>query len=222
MHTHLKRVALAALLPLAACAPRGTSTETAPAPTPAAPAPDPFTPEARVHQPRPTTAAITPEDLRTRLYIFADDSMQGREAGTAGNVKGTDYIAAEIRKMGLVPAGDDGTYFQTIPLKTRTISDAIAFSVNGSALEPFKDFLPVTDHGIDDDALQVVYGGVLGDTTQGASPEQADGKLLVFALPSGGGMAALRGMRRSPIEGLNPAAVAVARCAGRAEIAGHR
>ena len=55
--------------------------------------------------PRPTTAAITARDLMTRLYIFADDSMQGREAGTPGNVKGTDYIAAEIRRLGLVPAG---------------------------------------------------------------------------------------------------------------------
>ncbi|HET7550392.1 MAG TPA: M28 family peptidase [Gemmatimonadaceae bacterium] len=209
MHTHLKRVALAALLPIAACAPRGTSTGAAPAPTPAAPAPDPFTPAARVHAPRPTTAAITAEDLRTRLYIFADDSMQGREAGTPGNVKGTDYIASEIRKMGLVPAGDGGTYFQTIPLKTRSISDAIAFTVNGSALKPFEDFLPVTDHAMSNNSLQVVYGGVLGDSANRVSPDQARGKLLVFSLPTGAGMAALRGMRRSPIEGLDPAVVAV-------------
>lgn len=209
MHTHLKRVVFATLLPLAACAPRGTSTETAPAPAPAAPAPDPFTPAARVHAPRPTTAAITPEDLRTRLFIFADDSMQGREAGTAGNVKGTDYIAAEIRKMGLVPAGDNGTYFQTIPLKTRKISDAIAFSVNGSALTPFEDFIPVSDQELSNSSLQVVYGGVLGDSANRVSPEQARGKLVVFSLPTGAGLAALRAMRRNPMEGLDPAAVAV-------------
>ncbi|MFL5515482.1 MAG: hypothetical protein ACJ8DJ_04950, partial [Gemmatimonadales bacterium] len=29
-----------------------------------------------------TTAAITPQDLRTRISIFADDSMQGRRTGT--------------------------------------------------------------------------------------------------------------------------------------------
>ena len=46
------------------------------------------------HTPEPTTAAITAQDLMTRLYIFSDDSMQGREAGTIGNVKGTDYIAS--------------------------------------------------------------------------------------------------------------------------------
>ena len=30
------------------------------------------------HAPQPTSQAITPGDLMTRLYIFADDSMQGR------------------------------------------------------------------------------------------------------------------------------------------------
>ncbi|HEY1951607.1 MAG TPA: hypothetical protein VGG76_02280, partial [Gemmatimonadaceae bacterium] len=47
----------------------------------------------RTHTPAPTTGAITAADLRTRLYIFADDSMQGRLLATAGNVKGVEYIA---------------------------------------------------------------------------------------------------------------------------------
>ncbi len=63
---------------------------------------------------RRTVAAITPADLRTRLYIYADDSMMGREAGTVGDMKATAYIAAEAKRMGLEPAGDSGTYFQEI------------------------------------------------------------------------------------------------------------
>src|SRR5256885_12285249 len=76
----------------------------------------------RTHRPAPTVPAITPGDLMTRLYILADDSMQGREAGTPGGVKGTDYIAAEIKRSGLVPAGDDGTDFPTTPPKTRQLA----------------------------------------------------------------------------------------------------
>ncbi|HZF68187.1 MAG TPA: hypothetical protein VEZ47_09125, partial [Gemmatirosa sp.] len=49
------------------------------------------------HAPRPTTAGITEADLMTRLYIFADDSMLGREAGTEGNLKGAAYIARELQ-----------------------------------------------------------------------------------------------------------------------------
>jgi hypothetical protein len=65
--------------------------------------------------PQPTAARISAADLMTRLYIFADDSMEGRKYLTAGNVKGTNYLAAELKKLGLEPAGDSGTYFQTLP-----------------------------------------------------------------------------------------------------------
>ena len=40
------------------------------------------------HTPAPTEPSITARDLETRLYIFADDSMQGREAGTIGTRSG--------------------------------------------------------------------------------------------------------------------------------------
>ena len=73
----------------------------------------------RTHTPTPTTAAITPSDLRTRLYIFADDSMQGRLLATPGNVKGVEYIASEVKRMGLVPMGDNGTYFQLVNVVDR-------------------------------------------------------------------------------------------------------
>jgi hypothetical protein len=65
--------------------------------------------------PRPTTSEITANDLRTRLYQFADDSMHGRRIGEPGNVKGTDYIAREFARLGLKPAGDNGTWFQELP-----------------------------------------------------------------------------------------------------------
>ena len=63
-----------------------------------------------------TTAPITAADLRTRIYIFADDSMQGRLAGSVGNRKATDYIAAELQRLGVRPAGDGSTYFQAVPM----------------------------------------------------------------------------------------------------------
>ncbi len=33
---------------------------------------------------KPTTTAITADDLMSRMYIFADDSMMGRRAGDIG------------------------------------------------------------------------------------------------------------------------------------------
>ncbi|HMC18355.1 MAG TPA: M20/M25/M40 family metallo-hydrolase [Gemmatimonadales bacterium] len=150
----------------------------------------------RTHRPAPTVPAITPGDLMTRLYIFADDSMQGREAGTPGNVKGTDYIAAEIKRAGLVPAGDDGTYFQTIPLKTRTFDTTSTFTLAGAPLTAFTDYLPLGPRPLESQALSIVFGGEVGDSATRITAEQASGKLVVLRVP--GGALGLRALRNAP------------------------
>ncbi len=61
-----------------------------------------------------TSAAISAADLRTRLYLIADDSMRGRLAGSAGDSVATAYIAAEFARVGLAPAGENGGWFQTV------------------------------------------------------------------------------------------------------------
>ncbi|HKO16659.1 MAG TPA: M28 family peptidase [Gemmatimonadaceae bacterium] len=144
------------------------------------PAPDTKLP--REHTPQPTTADITPADLMTRLYIFADDSMQGREAGTIGNFKGTAYIANEVQKLGLVPAGDSGTYFQTVPLKTRRTDSSSTLIVAATPLQ-FGTEWTATGSSMAKSNLPVVYGGTIGEGTL-ISPDQAAGKLVVFSMSS--------------------------------------
>ncbi len=148
----------------------------------------------RKHAPKPTTPAITPGDLMTRLYIFADDSMRGRRTGEPGNVKGTDYIARQIESMGLVPAGDDGTYFQTLPLKTRTLSDSSSFTVGGAELRLSDDFVPTTGRSIDLPSVPTVYGGTVSESPA-IAPEQAEGRLVVLGLSP---TMSLRRLRRAP------------------------
>src|SRR6476659_5650100 len=86
------------------------------------------------HTPKPTTQAITAEDAMTRLYIFADDSMQGRRAGEEGGLKGTAYIEREVRRLGLVPAGDSGTFFQAVPIYRRSFDMKSAISADAVQL----------------------------------------------------------------------------------------
>ena len=142
------------------------------------------------HAPRPTTAAITPADLMTRLYIFADDSMMGREAGTRGNVMGTDYIAGEVQRLGLLPAGENGGYFQTLPFKTREVSRSSRLVVGGSALALGTDWAAMGNSSVTKQDLPVVYGGVFGQSTLPA--EQTAGKLVIY---DGSGPAARQALR---------------------------
>ena len=58
--------------------------------------------------------AITPATVATLLGQLADDSLRGRMTGTPGAEKAAAMIAAEMRRIGLQPAGDSG-YFQRVP-----------------------------------------------------------------------------------------------------------
>ena len=139
-------------------------------------------------RPQPTTPAISENDLMTRVYLFADDSMRGREAGYPGAMKGTAYIAAELRRLGLRPAGENGTYFQSVPFISRTLDSQTTIASRGATLAAYKDFVVIPFRGAlprPIDGSQVVYGGVLGDTVNAITAEQAQGKFVILRNPTG-------------------------------------
>jgi len=145
--------------------------------------------ESRSYKGPPTTAAITPGDLKTRLFIFADDSMRGRAAGTADNLRGAAYIARELARLGLEPAGDNGTYFQDVPLSSRTVAKDAGLTIGSRTFLPVTDFVP-RDNGPgmrDIDGATAIYGGIWGDSANMISPLSVAGKLVVLYAPSSGG-----------------------------------
>ena len=184
---------------LAACASNQPAGTTA-GPAPAAPAASATIAELPLKlAPRPTSAAISAPDLMTRLYVYADDSMLGREAGTIGGIKATDYIAAELRRIGLEPAGDGGTYFQVVPMAPRALDTAATtLAIAGASAAPARlaigtDYVPLPAGPLGDfatartfDGAQVIYGGRLGDTKAAITPAQAAGKIVLLAMPPAG------------------------------------
>ena len=138
------------------------------------------------HAPARTQAAISPADLMTRLYLYADDSMMGRLAGSEYNLKATAYIASEVQRMGLKPVGDSGSYFQNVPLVKRGLDASATISVDGGTLRAWDDFVP-RDPGRATkgfDGAQIVYAGVWPDSTL-ISADQAAGKYVVLGAHSG-------------------------------------
>lgn len=64
--------------------------------------------------------------LRAHIEFLADDLMLGRQPGSPGYNIAANYVASQFQQMGLVPAGNEGSYFQQVPLRE-------AFQVSGSA-----------------------------------------------------------------------------------------
>ncbi len=148
-----------------------------------------------VHKPQPTSAAITVEDLKTREYIIADDSMEGRDTGTRGGLRGATYIAGQLKQLGLEPAGDNGTFLQRIPWVRRVADTNATLKVADQLLRMGTDYLIVQRLGpqilmrggafgspFNEESARTVYGGTLGDSTL-LAPELAKGRIVVFDAP---------------------------------------
>jgi hypothetical protein len=54
--------------------------------------------------------------LEADVRYLADDALEGREAGTTGYALAAGYVAGQYAALGLQPAGNNGTYFQSVPM----------------------------------------------------------------------------------------------------------
>jgi glyceraldehyde 3-phosphate dehydrogenase len=50
------------------------------------------------------------------MAVLASDDLKGREAGSPGYEAAADYVARQMKALGLQPMGARGSYFQTVPL----------------------------------------------------------------------------------------------------------
>lgn len=76
-------------------------------------------------QPDTTALRIDAERLDAHIQALASDDMEGRAPATAGEEKAVQYIAAQFQSLGLEPAGDNGGWFQSVPIN-RFVQDGPA------------------------------------------------------------------------------------------------
>src|SRR5438552_13191421 len=77
---------------------------------------------ASAQQRAPQNDSIRQSDLRADLFFLAGDSMRGRLTDTEENRATADFIRSRFERMGLKPAGPNGSYFQSYNLMTATLA----------------------------------------------------------------------------------------------------
>ena len=78
---------------------------------------------------REAAASIDPEKIRAHVRFLASDLLEGRGPGKRGGELAAEYIATQFALAGAKPAGDNGTYFQAVPLMAvHTDSDKTTFT----------------------------------------------------------------------------------------------
>jgi len=79
---------------------------------------------------RAAAASIDSEKIRAHVRFLALDLLEGRGPGTRGDALAAEYIATQFALAGLKPAGENGSYFQRVPLyAVHTIEDKTKFSL---------------------------------------------------------------------------------------------
>src|SRR5579883_950960 len=85
---------------------------------------------------------ITAAKLKEYLYWVADDARMGRDTPSAGLDETAQFIADHLKKWGVKPAGDNGTYFQKIALRASVVDKTqTRVTLNDRTFAYEKDFL---------------------------------------------------------------------------------
>jgi Zn-dependent M28 family amino/carboxypeptidase len=86
---------------------------------------------------RQAAESIDPEHMRAHVRFLSLDLLEGRGPGTRGDQLAAEYIATQFALNGLTPAGDNGSWFQKVPLyAVHTLEDKTTFSFAGSSGAP--------------------------------------------------------------------------------------
>ena len=100
--------------------------------------------------------------FQSHVNYLASDKLEGRGVGSQGIELASDYIARQFASIGLEPAGDGGTYFQTFPMtlhRTLTSDSRLAFSGDPVERRQGVDFIPFNFSSDDSFSGGVVFCG---------------------------------------------------------------
>jgi hypothetical protein len=104
------------------------------------------------------------EPFRAHMAFLADDLLEGRGTGKRGHEIAALYVAAQFEAMGLKPAGQNGTYYQRVPMREITV-------------EPEKCAVTITEDG---SISQLKWGDDFVMRGSEVSPEASIGAPVVF------------------------------------------
>ena len=130
---------------------------------------------APVGQDRPASTAteaprfsgeITTNDLRAVVSYLASDELEGRLAGSAGGRLAADYIAAQMKRIGLQPVGTNNGFFQPYEFNAgaRVLTNANRLVVTPAGGTPVefaveRDFRPLSFSASAEAEGEVVFAG---------------------------------------------------------------
>jgi hypothetical protein len=80
------------------------------------------------------------ENLKAHITFLADDKLEGRLTGSAGEQQAMEYISNQFKTIGLSPKGTDG-YYQPFEVNDgKFMKPQSLFMINGNSLIEEKEY----------------------------------------------------------------------------------
>jgi len=92
----------------------------------------------------PGLDSIRAEDMKADLTFLASDALEGRRTFEPGNLAAAEFIRMRFARLGLEPAGPDGSYFQPYDLATAVLGEGN--TLVGYDAKGHREALPVGVH----------------------------------------------------------------------------
>jgi len=131
---------------------------------------------------------IAAAQLRDYLSFIASDEMEGRDTPSRGLDTTARFLAMNLSRWGFKPAGDTGSYFQSIALRRNRVDDTqTRVEVNGRTLLLGQDYIPASTAG--SATGQLVFAGngwyIKSKNIDAYKDIDAKGKIaVIFATPN--------------------------------------
>jgi hypothetical protein len=135
------------------------------------------------------SSRLTANDLKADVSFLASDLLEGRGTPSPGLEIAAEYIAAQFRRAGLEPAGDDG-YYQTALYESVTANvEGLEFAIetSGITVKAHPESMALQQACAADLTHTPALWGMGTDAAWIAAltPEQVRGKVLALDFPEG-------------------------------------
>jgi Zn-dependent M28 family amino/carboxypeptidase len=87
----------------------------------------------------PALNEITDGFIKAHIQMLSSDLFEGRAPSTRGGSLAAEYLANQMMALGLEPAGENGTFFQDVPIIESVVDRNFALSVPGRVYRYYDD-----------------------------------------------------------------------------------
>src|SRR5687768_12882689 len=101
----------------------------------------------------PPEDQITTESLTAHVKTIGSDEFEGRAPATPGGEKTQNYLAEQLKTLGVEPGAADGSYFQQVPIVESVVDRSFVLSVPGNTYRYYNDIVAFS--GVERPRVQV-------------------------------------------------------------------